>query len=93
MNKPGTYIAVFICIVIALIIYSTVSGKQYRAEVCMVYKGRSACKTVTGKSETSVLRGGVSNACADIASGVTETMGCEQTQPQSVKWLQRPSKP
>lgn len=90
MNKPGTYIAVFILIVIALIAYSTMTGKRYRAEVCMVYQGRSACKTVTGKSEASVLRGGISNACADIAAGVTETMGCEQSQPQSVKWLQRP---
>ena len=90
MNKPWAYIAVFILIVIGLIAYSTIGGKRYRAEICMVYQGRSACKTVTGKSETSVLRGGISNACADIASGVTQTMGCEQTQPQSVKWLQRP---
>lgn len=91
MKKPGWYIAVFIGIVIALIAYSTLTGKRYRAEVCVAYQGRSACKTVTGKSETSVLRGGISNACADIASGVTQTMGCEQSQPQSVKWLQRPS--
>ncbi len=90
MNKPGTYIAVFIVIVIALIAYSTVTGKLYRARVCMVYQGRSNCKIVTGKSETSTLRGGISNACADIASGVTQTMGCEQSQPQSVQWLQRP---
>lgn len=90
MNKPGLYIAVFIAVVIALIVYSTMGGTRYRAEICMVYQGRSACKTVTGKSETSVLRGGISNACADIASGVTQTMGCEQTQPQSVKWLAKP---
>lgn len=92
MKKPGTYIAIFLCIVIALIAYSTLTGKHYRAEICMVYQGRSACKTVTGKSEIAVLRGGISNACADIAAGVTETMGCEQTQPKSVKWLQRPNR-
>ncbi len=92
MKKPSTYIAVFIAIVIALIAYSTLAGKQYRAQVCMVYQGRTACKTVIGKSETATLRGGISNACADIAAGVTETMGCEQTQPASVKWLQRPNR-
>jgi Na+/alanine symporter len=92
MKKPGTYIAIFIAIVIALIAYSTLVGKLYRAEICMVYQGRTACKTVTGKSETAVVRGGISNACADIAAGVTETMGCEQTQPASLKWLQRPKR-
>lgn len=91
MNKPGIFIVVFILIVIGLIVWSTTTGKLYRARVCMVYEGRTACKTVTGKSETSTLRGGISNACADIASGVTQTMGCEQTQPQSVQWLQRPA--
>jgi Na+/alanine symporter len=91
MKKPGMYIAVFIAIVIALIAYSTLAGKRYRAEICMVYQGRRACKTVIGKSETATIRGGISNACADIAAGVTETMGCEQTQPSNVKWLQRPN--
>lgn len=89
MNRPGIYIAVFVLIVIALILYSTMAGKQYRAEVCMTFQGRSACKTVTGKSQESVLRGGITNACADIAAGVTETMTCEQSQPQKVTWLEK----
>jgi len=76
--------------VIALIAYSTMSGKLYRVQVCMTYGGRSACKIVTGKSEQSALRGGISNACADIAAGVTATMGCEGSTPASVKWLQKP---
>jgi Na+/alanine symporter len=87
MKRPGIYIAVFVLIVIALISYSTMAGKQYRAEVCMAFQGRSACKTVTGKSQEAVLRGGITNACADIAAGVTETMTCEQSPPQKVTWL------
>jgi hypothetical protein len=75
---------------IALIAYSTVSGKSYRVQVCMNYGGKSDCRIVTGKSEESTLRGGISNACADIASGVTATMGCEAATPASVKWLQKP---
>jgi hypothetical protein len=90
MNKPGLYIAVFILVVVVLILYSTLAGKRYRAEVCMTFQGRSACKTVTGKSEASVLRGGITNACADIASGVTETLSCEQSPPEKVTWLAKP---
>ncbi len=55
----------------------------------MSYQGRSACKTVSAKSEQSALRAGSENACADIASGVTDTMRCEQSEPQNIRWLQR----
>ena len=56
----------------------------------MAYQGRTNCRTVSAKSEQSALRSASDNACADIASGVTDTMRCQQSQPQSVKWLQKP---
>jgi hypothetical protein len=56
----------------------------------MAYQGRSSCKTVSAKSEEAALRSGADNACADVASGVTDTMRCEQSEPRSVRWLARP---
>lgn len=76
---------------LALMAYSTFSGRKYRVEVCMSYQGRSSCRTVNAKSETAALRSGVENACADIASGVTDTMRCQDQSPQRVKWLQKPA--
>jgi hypothetical protein len=58
----------------------------------MAYQGRSACRTVKAKSEQGAVRSGTENACADIASGVTDTMRCVESQPQSVKWLSRPER-
>ena len=75
---------------LALMAYSTLHGPRYRVEVCMAYQGRSACKTVSAKSEPAALRSAAENACADIASGITDTMRCEQSEPQRVKWLARP---
>jgi len=75
---------------LALVAYSTLHGPRYRVEACMVYQGRTACKTVSAKSEQAALRSATENACADIASGVTDTMRCEQSEPQRVKWLERP---
>jgi hypothetical protein len=57
----------------------------------MFFGGRFNCKTVAGRSESAALRGGVQNACADIASGVEETMGCEGSEPRSVRWIERPA--
>jgi hypothetical protein len=56
----------------------------------MNYQGRSTCKTVAAKSEEAALRSGRENACADISSGVTDTIRCQNSEPQSVKWLARP---
>ena len=83
-------VGLFIVAFVALLVYSTLHGPRYRVEVCMTYQGRSACKTVSAKSEESALRSGRENACADISSGVTDTVRCQNSDPQSVKWLARP---
>ncbi len=82
----------FVAAIAALIAFSTLHGPRYRVEVCMFFGARFNCKTVSGRSETAALRGGIQNACADIASGVEETMGCEGSEPRSVRWLERPAK-
>jgi hypothetical protein len=88
--KIGIIVAVFVAAIAALIAFSTLNGPRYRVEVCMFFNGRFNCKTVAGRSESAALRGGIQNACADIASGVQDTMGCESSQPKTVRWLQRP---
>ncbi len=82
-------ITLLVAVFVALVAYSTLHGPRYRAEICMAYQGRSTCRTVSAKSEQAALRSGAENACADIASGMTDTMRCDQSQPQSVRWLQR----
>ncbi len=53
----------------------------------MEYRGQSSCRTVNAKSKQAAVRAGTENACADIASGVTDTMRCVEAEPKSVKWL------
>jgi hypothetical protein len=91
MNKVGIIVAIFIVAFLALIAYSTLSGPRYRVEVCMASQGRSACRTVSAKSEQAAVRDASDNACADIASGVTDTMKCTSAEPHSVRWLERPT--
>jgi alkylhydroperoxidase family enzyme len=81
---------VFVLGLALLIAYSTLNGPRFRVNVCMSYGGRSACKTVHARSEAAALRAATENACADISSGVTDTMRCQQAEPQSVRWLERP---
>ena len=71
----------FVGAVVFALIRSTMNLATYRVEVCMDYQGRSSCRT---------LRSATGNACALIATGVTDSMGCERTAPRSVRWLKRP---
>jgi hypothetical protein len=79
-----------VLVVVAALIRSTMNLAQYRVEVCMDYNGRTSCRTAAGSTEEFALRSATGNACALIASGVTDSMGCERTAPRSVRWLKRP---
>jgi hypothetical protein len=90
LNKKLALLVSF-CVVafLSFLGYLTFSSSPYRVKVCMSFKGRDACKTVRAKTEQDAVRNAVMNACADIAGGVTETVGCENTTPSSVTWLQK----
>ena len=88
--KIGIVVAIFVAAFLGLVAYSTLHGPRYRAEVCVEFDGRKACKTVSAKSSDAAVRAGTEGGCADVASGVTETMRCVGAEPASVKWLQRP---
>jgi hypothetical protein len=72
---------------IGLLVYLTLGPKQHRVEVCVEFQGRTNCRIASGPSRESALRTATDNACATIASGMTETMSCGQKPPTSVKYL------
>ena len=90
MKKSVWIGAGFAIAVLAAVMYSTLSVGGYRVEVCMDYQGRSACRTASASTEAQALRTATENACALIASGVTDTIQCgSHTEPRSVRWLKR----
>ncbi|HUA86131.1 MAG TPA: hypothetical protein VMB85_19880 [Bryobacteraceae bacterium] len=86
MKKPVLVGIVFIAAVLAVIIYSSMNLARQHVEVCMTYQGRSACGKAAGTTKDFALRAATSNACAQIASGVTDSTACERSDPVSVTW-------
>ena len=62
----------------AIIVYSSLAT-GVRCEVCITFEGRTACRAVDGAAENLALAAARTNACAQLASGVTQTMACERT--------------
>jgi hypothetical protein len=79
----------FLAAFIAVMVYSTFHMDRARCEVCITYQGRSACRTAAARTRELARRTATENACAQIASGITDSNQCENTPPDAVRWLSR----
>lgn len=87
MKKTVWLAIVFCALVVGYVVVSSVSGERFHCQVCMVFKDRRDCRTASAKTRENALRTAISNACAQLSGGVTETNQCENTPPESVQWL------
>lgn len=68
---------------------ATLSQAAFECEACMEFDGRRECRTVMGPSREEAERGAVSNACALLTRGVTETVRCEGSRPARLECRRR----
>jgi hypothetical protein len=86
-KKTGLWIVLVFALAFAAIMYtSTRNLSTYRVEVCVEYQGRKACRTASAATREQARRTATDNACAQIASGMTDSIACTNTQPYSVNW-------
>jgi hypothetical protein len=86
--KTTTWLAVaFVAVVVGWLVFSTFHQERVRCQVCMSFDGQRDCRTASATTRPEALRTAVSNACAQLASGVTATTQCESKTPDSVNWL------
>jgi len=89
MNKPVVWIGIlFVVLVLGFMLNSTLNVARYRCEVCIAFNGRSDCRTARAQTREGAIRTATENACAQLASGVTESSQCELTPPASVRWIE-----
>jgi hypothetical protein len=89
MSRTAMLGVLFVLTVLGVLIYSTMNLAKYRVEVCVEFHGASQCRTAAGDSDEHALRAATSNACAMIASGVTDSIACEHSTPTRVSWLKK----
>lgn len=89
MRKPVLAGIIFLIVFLAVLVFSTLSlmRGRHRVEVCMQFGGRTNCRVASGATRDNALRTAITNACALISGGVTDSQQCESSPPVSVKWL------
>ena len=82
---PGTVAKIVIALLfVGAMLYATFGMGGAECEVCLEFRGRNACATVSAQARDEAIQQATSTACAGIAAGVTQTMNCNQTFPTSV---------
>ena len=87
MKKAALIGIVFLLVVIAAIVYSTSPLAAHKVEVCMEFKGMTSCRVASGSTREFALRTATTNACATIASGVTDSIACDRAEPTKITWI------
>ena len=88
MKRPGVIIGVgFAIVFLAVLVYSTMGLRRHTVEVCMEFHGRQVCRTASAATRESAQRTATTNACAVLASGMTESMQCNAAPPVKLTWL------
>ena len=76
--------AVFVLVLAALMIYASASLSKHSCEICITYQGREACRKADASTLDEARRTATDLACAVLASGMTESLQCQRTEPLSL---------
>jgi hypothetical protein len=87
-RKIKIVIGATILVIASLILYSSIGLRQHRVEVCITFQGRTDCRIASGPTQQEALTTAVQNVCGVIASGMTDSISCQNTPPDSIRWLE-----
>jgi hypothetical protein len=87
MSKAALISVLFLLAFVGLVVYSTLDLNKETCEVCMTFNGQSKCAKASGTSREEAQRTATDTACAPISSGMTESIQCSNTPPDSVTWF------
>lgn len=85
MSRAGLVGFLLMLGVVGWVLAGSFSVSDHTCEVCMEYEGRSQCRTAAAATIELAREGAITNACAFISGGVTESMACHRQTPTSEK--------
>jgi len=80
-RASGWILAAALLVFMAGVIYRSLYIAGYRCSVCIDFRGHTVCTAVDGPTEQETRSSAINNACAQLASGVADSLACERTRP------------
>ena len=85
MAKAVLVFVVFIAVTLGLIAWKATQSRTVLCEVCVTFRGASACREAYGPTRDEATRTAKDNACAFLAAGMTASIACQNTTPDAVR--------
>ncbi len=77
--------AILILSLAVFMTFEILQSVEIDCEVCMEFQGRRGCARAHGETKELAIEEGHRSACAQLTSGVTETLACQRQEPSSAK--------
>jgi hypothetical protein len=84
VRRAGIALVIAALATVGLIVVGVMRSLGSECEVCMTFNGRTECRTAVGVDSDEATRTAIQNACALISGGMTQTIQCQNRQPDSV---------
>ena len=84
MNRSAKWTLTLIVVALmGFMVYSSMARVKQHCDVCVTFNGRRNCARAAGANEREARQGALMTACGPLASGMDETIRCQNTQPAS----------
>ena len=71
---PGVFL-----LFVGIVVYSTIQLRVVSCHVCVKYRQRTECASASGRTAEAAREAAVTVACAQVSSGVTESIACSNS--------------
>lgn len=84
MGRTTKATLLFLGLVIAYVVYRSMTIIEYECEVCVTFHNRTICRTAASGTREASIESAVTSACGTLASGMTESIRCQNTEPDRI---------
>ncbi|HEY2805161.1 MAG TPA: hypothetical protein VGI92_04805 [Gemmatimonadales bacterium] len=82
-RKTATTLTAIVVLLMGYMVYSSMARVNRQCEVCIEFNGVRRCTKGAGANDDEARRGAQTAACGVLASGMDETIRCQNVHPVS----------
>ncbi len=83
-RKPMFVVTAVVVLLMGYIVYGSMARVERACEVCVEFNGGRRCTRGAGATDEEARQGAQTAACGVLASGMDETIRCQNVRPVSV---------
>jgi hypothetical protein len=84
IGKAAGATLVFLMLFGGIVVYRSFHIARYECEVCVTFREDTVCRTAAAETREASIESAVTSACGTLASGMTDSIRCSNTEPASV---------